>query len=242
MRSISCARVPHRVVRGAAVRRDAARLPVVQATGQLADDEHVGAGEDLGLERAGRLEAGPHLRRPEVRVELELPADRQERRLRAGARNRRDRTPDRRQRRAGSRPRSRAAASVVVGQRRQPAPQRRAADGRLAEIELMPEAARPTTRRIEAAAATTSGPMPSPGSRRIDAFKSGLGIRIGIGFGFAIRDQGFRRFGIDGIRVHTPCPYPTSAGVAVKSGMPPRRTRADGGREAWRRRPRGRGR
>ena len=196
------ARVAHRVVRRAAVCRDAARLPVIQTPGQLADDEHVGAGEDLRLERTGRLEAGPDLRRPQVRIELELAADRQERRLRAAARNRRDRTRDRRRRRAGWRPRSRAAASVVVGQRRQAAPQRRAADGRFAEVELMPEArgrplggSTPRRRRLRDRCR-----RPGAGEWMLSSRDSGFGIRDS-------RIQCIRISGLgSGIRSYTPCP------------------------------------
>ncbi len=75
------ARVAHRVVRRAAVRLDPSRLPVVQPSSQLAHDEHVRACQHFGLERTCGLEAGPHTRRPQVRVEAERLADGEERRL-----------------------------------------------------------------------------------------------------------------------------------------------------------------
>ena len=71
MRSISVPRVAHRVVGGAVVRLDAARLAVVQPAGQLADHEHVGAGQHFRLERPGRLETRPDARRPQVRIQAE---------------------------------------------------------------------------------------------------------------------------------------------------------------------------
>ena len=134
-------RVPHRVERRASVCRDAARLPVVQAPGQLADDEHVGAGEHLGLEGTGRLEAGPEPRGPQVREEPELAADRQQRRLRPprGVAVVERGIADGAEQDGVGAPRG---GERLVGQRRQAAPQRRAADRRFLEIELMPVAGR----------------------------------------------------------------------------------------------------
>ena len=57
----------------------AARLAVIQAAGQLADDQHVGAGDDLRFQRAAVFQARPHPRRAQVRVELQLAPDLQQR-------------------------------------------------------------------------------------------------------------------------------------------------------------------
>ena len=48
------------------------RLAVVQAAGQFANDQHVGAGQHGRLQRSAIFETGPDPRRPQVRVQPQL--------------------------------------------------------------------------------------------------------------------------------------------------------------------------
>jgi hypothetical protein len=123
-------RVAHRVVRRLTVWSDAARLAVVQPARQLAHHEHVCACQYLRLQRTRAFEPRPHTRGTKIRVEVELFPDRKQRgfrplgwgaavesRIADGAQQDRIRVLRRAPRR--------------IRQRRQPAPDRCAADGGL---------------------------------------------------------------------------------------------------------------
>src|SRR5207249_10647912 len=62
---------------------DALGLAEVDAAGQLADDQEVGAGDDLRLERGGVRQHGVQLRGAQVRVQAQMLAHAQQLVLRA---------------------------------------------------------------------------------------------------------------------------------------------------------------
>ena len=79
-------RVAHRVEAFAlAARRRAAatRLAEIDVAGQLAHDDEVEAGDDVGLQRRRRRELGIEQRRPQVREQRERLADAEDALLRA---------------------------------------------------------------------------------------------------------------------------------------------------------------
>ncbi len=128
-------------MRGAAVGLDPPRLAVVQPARQFADDEHVGARQNLWLERPGRLETWPYPGRAQIRVEAERLSDTEQRRF----------GPTRR----GAAIEGRIAYSTEedgvsgpgrgerrIRQRRQLAPQRCGADDCLGQLEGMTESCR----------------------------------------------------------------------------------------------------
>ena len=133
-------RVPEGVHGDAALRRHPllGRAPEVDPAGELADDEHVHAGQQLRPERRGRHERRVDGDRPQVRVQPEPAAQREQGLLRAdpGVRVVPARTADRAEEDRVGRP----AALHVLGQDRQPVGvDRRAAGEHVRPVEPEPE-------------------------------------------------------------------------------------------------------
>jgi len=70
--------IAHRVEGLALLAVDLARLAEVQAAGQLADDQQVGAFRDLGLERSRAFQARPDARRPQIGVDAKALPQREQ--------------------------------------------------------------------------------------------------------------------------------------------------------------------
>ena len=126
-------------MRAVAVGGHTARFSVVQAAGQLPEQEEVGAAQDLRLERPRRFQPRPDASRPQVGVESQLPADPQEGSLGTLGRRRgveggiADRTQQ-------DTVRLSRGVERRTGQRRQPFPERRAANRARGQCELVIEA------------------------------------------------------------------------------------------------------
>ena len=160
--------VVHRVeafVRARRVAPAAARLPEVDVARELAHDEHVEPGNDLGLERRRRRELGIEERRPQVREQRQRLADAQEALLGPHLARQRvvlraaDRAHEDRIRRPGQRRAWRPAADR---------PRRRSPRRRSAAVSV--DSGSPSPRRRSStrwACPTISGPMPSPGNTAI---------------------------------------------------------------------------